>query len=172
MLVPAEDDPGRHRGDHSGDVKRLAGQIGGPAEQGGGGDDQGLVGHPPHHRDPGGGDGDPDRGSAQSEQEEAADRRAGVESAAQGRRDGEAEQDEAGGVVEKAFALQQGPKPPRQRDPLEHGAGGDGVGRRDDRAEREAGRPGQLRDQPVTVTATTRVVNSTAPTASDRIPGR
>ena len=101
------------------------------------------------HRHPGGRDRGADRDAAEGEHEEVADRLAGAERADQGRGDGEAEQDQAGGVVEQAFALQQRLQAAGQAHPLQHGAGRDRVGRRDDRAEREAGGKGEGRDQPL-----------------------
>lgn len=143
MLVPAEDDAGRHRRDDAGNVEQRTDDIGVPAEQAGGGDNQRVVAHPAHDGEPEIANGDADHQSAEREEQEAADRRARIEGAAESRRDGEAKQDEAGGVVEQALAFEQGLQPARQGDALEHRPGGDRVRRRDDRAEREAGRPGQ-----------------------------
>lgn len=47
---------------------------------------------------------------------------------------GEAEQDDAGSVVEQAFAFEQDHELARQCDALQHGLCCDGVRRRDDRA--------------------------------------
>ena len=50
------------------------------------------------------------------------------------------EDDEAGGVVDQAFALDDGDDAAREAEPLRNGGGGDGVGRRDDGAEDKADR--------------------------------
>jgi hypothetical protein len=63
--------------------------------------------------------------------------------------DREAEQHEAGRIVQQALAFEQHHQPARQRDALEHRLRGDRVGRRHDRAEREARGPRQRRHDPV-----------------------
>ena len=84
------------------------------------------------------------------------------------------EDDQAGGVVDEAFALENGDDAARQAEPLRDGGSGDGVGRRDDGAEDETGRE---RKMPCTALgmiqcatkATVTVVAMTRPMASSRI---
>jgi hypothetical protein len=81
--------------------------------------------------------------AAQRQDREACHRMSGAEGTGQRRRDREAEQYEASRVVQQALAFEQHHQPARQCDALEHGLGGDRIGRRDDRAEREACAPWQ-----------------------------
>ena len=60
-----------------------------------------------------------------------------------------AQRDQGGGVVEQRLALEDRHDPPRQADPLRHRGRGDRVGRRDDRADRDRGRPAEARHQPL-----------------------
>ena len=54
--------------------------------------------------------------------------------------------DQAGGVVDQALALEDGDDPARHLEPLRDRGGGDGVGRRHDRAQHERDRPAHARD--------------------------
>ena len=64
-----------------------------------------------------------------------------------GGRQGRAQRDQRRRIVHEALALEDGDHPARHPEPLEDGRRGDGVRRRDDRAERERGRPAQIRHQ-------------------------
>ncbi len=86
---------------------------------------------------------DAHRHARHGEPREAAERRPGVEGAGEGGGHREAVEHEAGGVVHEAFAFEDGDGLARQRHPREHRLGRDGIRRRDDGAEREAGGPGQ-----------------------------
>lgn len=86
-----------------------------------------------------------DHQAADGDSEETDGRGAGAERAGQCRSDGEAEQHEPGCIIDEALALQQHDDPVRQRDLLQHRFGGDGIRRRNDRAERETGGPWQVR---------------------------
>jgi hypothetical protein len=83
------------------------------------------------------------REAADGQNEEALHRCGGAERAGHHRRNGEAKEHQTAGVVEQALAFQQDLQPPRQLHPLQHGTRGNGVGRRNDGAQRGAGRPRQ-----------------------------
>ena len=72
---------------------------------------------------------------------EAGRRRPGLERSPH--RDGQAEaiQHQPSGVVHQAFTLEDDHQAPGQPQPLQHRARGNGIRRRDDGAEHEAGRP-------------------------------
>ncbi len=59
------------------------------------------------------------------------------------RRDGEAIDDQAGGVVDHALALDDGDDAPGDAQPLQDRTGGHGIGRRDQRPQDERDRPRQ-----------------------------
>ena len=144
MLIPAHRET---RGDGRDDARHMhgfAGDIGGPAEQDRDQHDEHAILEALGEEDPARGDQRADDHPADRDKGKALDRFAGVEHAAERRGDREAEEDEAGRVVEQAFAFEQGFEPARQMDALQHRARRHRVGRRYDRAEREARRPGQV----------------------------
>ena len=147
MLIPAADEAGGHGGDDAGDMEGFAQQIGRPGHQHGRGDHQIIVTQPPDQQHPDGADRAADHQPADGEQDEAFEAGDRAEAAGCDGGDGEAEEDQAAGVVEQAFALQQDRQAAGEMDALQHGAGGNGVGRRDDGAQRGAGGPGQGRHQ-------------------------
>ncbi len=144
MLIPAHRQARGDGRDHARHMHGFGGEIGGPAQQDRDEHDEHAVLKALGEEYPARGDQCADDHPADRDKGKALDRFAGVEHPAQRRGDGEAEEDEAGGVVEQAFAFEQGFEPPRQMDAFQHRAGRHRVGRGDDCAEREAGGPGQL----------------------------
>ena len=83
--------------------------------------------------------------------------------------DGDAVRDERGAVVQQALAVDEPDELAREPDALGDRGRRGRVGRRDDRAEHERGRPVEPGDDRVRDPATTTVVTSTSPTASREI---
>jgi hypothetical protein len=149
MLIPAEDEPGGHGRDHAGDMHRFARQISDPAQRDVRQHDQHPVAQTARDENPGRTDREPDQHAPDRNHGEILYGIADMEDAAQRRDHREAEEDQSGRIVEQAFAFEQGRQAAWQGHALEHGARRNRVGRRNDRAERETGRPRQRRENPV-----------------------
>ncbi len=87
------------------------------------------------------GDEQPNEDTASAHHDELPARLPEGEAAADDRRDGEAVEDEASGVVDHALALHDGDDAPGDAQPLHDRTGGDGIGRRDQRPQDERHRP-------------------------------
>ncbi len=144
VLVPAHRET---RGDGRDDARHMhgfAGDIGGPAQEDRDQHDEHAVLQALGEENPACGDQRADDHPADRDEGEALHGFAGMEHAAERRGDGEAEEDQARRVVEQALAFEQRFEPARQMNALQHRARRHRVGRRYDRAQCEAGGPGQV----------------------------
>ena len=92
---------------------------------------------------------DPRHYPAQRQTNEADRRLSGVKRSGHGGGHREPIEDEPGGVIDQALALQQYSDARRQGEALQNGLGGNRVGRRNNRAERKACGPGKRRLDPM-----------------------
>jgi hypothetical protein len=144
MLVPPHRETRGYGRDDARHMHGFAGDIGGPAEEDRDQHDQHAILQALGEEYPACGNQGADDHAADCHEREALDRLAGVEHPAERCGDGEAEEDQAGGVVEQAFAFEEGFQSPRQVDAFQNRARRHRVGGRYNRAERETGGPGQV----------------------------
>ncbi len=141
--MPPKHQPARHHRQHAGHLRPVGGHIGGPGGQQADDHRQIRIAQAAHDECHGKAERDTRRQPARRHRHKTDRGLRDTEHACQAGRHGKAEQHQAGGIIDQAFAFQQHGHSLRQPHILQHRLGGHGIRRRHDRAQRETCSPGQ-----------------------------